>query len=180
MALAFFAFTGLLLNHPDWLSGKKPPPAKRSFSLATSEIAQLRESSEPARVLVHIGAETIALKGFDGNESVEGEFVGNELFVRMQGVRGTTFMTANLRSGAVDVTIESTSALAVLNELHRAERAGKSWRLVVDAVAVLLLMLSLVGYIIFLSMRGTRLRTAFALTLVSSLGLFLLYAYAVN
>jgi hypothetical protein len=68
----------------------------------------------------------------------------------------------------------------MLNELHRAERAGAGWRLAVDAIAVLLIALSLIGYLIFLSMRGTRLRSAIVLTIASTFGLYLVFALAVS
>jgi uncharacterized protein len=178
VALSFFAFTGLTLNHPDWL-GNRPDPVKQSFTLTTSEIAQLRATAEPAQALVKAAAEKIALKGQLG-EGVDGDVVGNELFVRMQGVRGTSFLSADLRTGAVDVTIEAASTLSVLNELHRAERAGKSWRWVVDVIAILLLALSLIGYLIFLSMRGARLRTAVLLTVGSTFGLWFVFVYSVG
>jgi hypothetical protein len=122
----------------------------------------------------------VELKGHIGNEGVQGDLVGDELFVRAQGVRGTTFLQANLRSGMVEVTTETESALSVLNELHRAERAGKSWRLAVDVIAIVLLVSSLIGYLIFLSMRGARLRTAVLLTIGSTFGMWLLFIYAVT
>jgi hypothetical protein len=68
----------------------------------------------------------------------------------------------------------------MLNELHRAERAGNSWRLVVDVIAIVLIVLSLVGYLIFLSIRGARLRTAILLTVGSVLGMGVIFLYAVS
>jgi hypothetical protein len=180
VALCFFSFTGLLLNHPDWFSGSKPDPIKQNFTLTANEIAQLRAATEPPRALISVAASKIALKEHVGDEGVDGDLVGDELFVRIQGVRGTTFLRADLRSGAVDVTIEAVSTLSMLNELHRAERAGKSWRLAVDVIAVVLLVLSLIGYLIFLSIRGTRLRSAILLTLGSTFGLWLVFIYAVS
>ena len=50
-----------------------------------------------------------------------------------------------------------------LNNLHRAEHAGPAWRFLVDAIAVVLIVLSIIGYAIFLSLRF-RLTTALALT----------------
>jgi hypothetical protein len=180
VALIFFSFTGLLLNHPEWFPGSPAKVVKENFTLTDGEIRQLRAAAVPSQALVSLAAKRIELKGgvSDGDEG--GELVGDELFMRMQGVRGETYLRADLGSGALEVRIETQPTLAILNELHRAERAGNGWRLAVDVIAVVLIVLSLVGYLIFLSMHGTRLRTAIALTLGSALGLSLLFVYAVN
>ena len=179
IALLFFAFTGLLLNHPEWFSGTPAKVVKQTFTLSADEIGQLRSASDPARVLVGLALAKTELRGELGEQDSEGSLVGNDMFVRMRGVRGSSFLRADLRSGALETTVESTSALTTLNELHRAERAGKSWRLAVDVLAVALMVLSVIGYCIFLSMRGSRLRTAILLTLGSTLGLGALFFYAV-
>ena len=65
--------------------------------------------------------------------------------------------------------------MAIFNGLHRGELAGAAWRLFIDAMGVVLILMSLVGYVLFLSLRF-RLRTALSLTalsLVAMGGLFL-------
>jgi uncharacterized protein len=180
VALCFFSFTGLLLNHPEWFSGSAPNVIKQNFTLSQSEIQQVRAATQPSRALVTLAASRSSLQGELKEGDADENVVGNELFVRMQGVRGTSFLRADLASGALEVTIETPSALSMLNELHRAERAGKSWRLTVDVIAIVLMALSLVGYLIFLSMYGTRLRTAILLTMGSALGMGLIFVFAVS
>jgi uncharacterized protein len=180
VALCFFSFTGLLLNHPEWFSGSPASIVKEKFTLAERELQQLRASAEPSRALAGMVAKRIALKGEVAEDEAEGNLVGDEVFVRLRGVRGVSYLRADRRSGAVEVTIETPSTISMLNELHRAERAGKSWQLAVDVIAVVLIVTSLIGYLIFLSMRGARLRTAVLLTLGSTLGLCLIFVYAVS
>ena len=69
-------------------------------------------------------------------------------------------------------------SLSVVNELHRGERAGKTWRWFIDAFAVVLVVLSIIGYLIFLSLRF-RLRTALVITAASALGVWGLFVLAV-
>ena len=109
----------------------------------------------------------------------DGDLAGRELFVRLQGVRGLTDLRAHLVSGEVTVVVEPASSASVLNELHRAERAGSAWRLLVDAIAILLIGLSVIGYLIFLSLRF-RLRTALMLTGASAVGLWATFVLAVR
>jgi len=180
IALCFFSLTGLLLNHPEWLSGSTREVDKHNFSLSESELEQLRATDKLSPMLIEFANRRVALKGSTGKDDVDADVVGDEVFLRTQGVRGESFLRANLRSGAIEVTVETAPTLSVLNELHRAERAGNGWRLAVDVIAIVLVAMSLVGYIIFLSMRGARLRTAVGLTLGSTLGLFLIFVYAVS
>jgi hypothetical protein len=76
------------------------------------------------------------------------------------------------------VIVEPAPTLSIVNELHRGERAGATWRWFIDAFAVLLVILSIVGYLIFLSLRF-RLRTALLLTAASTLGVWGVFVLAV-
>lgn len=175
LLLCFFAFTGLLLNHPDWLKGKAPAPIETKFKLDAEEMERVRYAAEPAEELALVAATKVAVRGtYTG-----GNQVGKEVFARLQGVRGLTDLRASLVTGSVEVVIEPAPTTSILNELHRAEHAGNAWRLAVDAIAILLILLSIVGYLIFLSMRF-RLRTALILTIASAAGVWCIFAIAVT
>lgn len=171
LALLFFAVTGILLNHPDALKVRVPPPAEKTLTLTPAEVASLKAAPQPAPVLVKIVAPRVRLKG----RLKDSEAVGDELFVRMQGVRGSSDLRADLAAGTVSVVVEAQHPIAVANALHRGELAASAWRLVIDIAAVVLIALSLVGYVLFLSLRF-RLRTALVLTglsLAAMLAVFL-------
>ena len=180
VALCFLAFTGLLLNHPEWVSGAPASVDSYSFALSGAEIAQLQSAKPRAQFLVESAKQRHLLKGELNVDEAEGDLVGNELFVRLQGIRGTSFLRADLATGKVEVTIESASKLSMLNELHRGERAGKHWRLTLDVMAVVIIALSLVGFAIFVSLNSSRIRTAVLLALSSTLCLGVIFAYAVT
>jgi uncharacterized protein len=174
LILCLFSVTGLLLNHPDWPLATAPQPIENTFELTQAELEMLGNADEPERLLIDIAAEKVTLRGSysGGNE------VGNEIFVRMQGVRGLSDLRANLVTGNVQVIVEPAAPVAILNELHRGERAGAPWRLLIDAIAILLIVLSIIGYLIFLSLKF-RLRTALVLTSASALALWGFFAAAV-
>jgi uncharacterized protein len=174
LILCFFSITGLLLNHPDWPLAKAPATIEAKFTLEPAELQQLNDAEEPEVLLVELAAKRVPVKG----EMTGGNQAGNEIFVRMQGVRGLTDLRAHLITGAVHAVIEPAPTLSILNELHRGERAGTSWRFLIDAIAVLLVVLSVIGYLIFLSLKF-RLRTALLLTAASALGLWGFFALAV-
>lgn len=167
LALCFFSITGLLLNHPDWSMGDAPAPVNTTFKLTADELAELQNADRPGETLARMASTHITVRGGYS----DGDQVGNEIFVRLQGVRGLTDLRASLYTGEVKAIIEPARAFSVLNELHRGERAGVQWRLLIDLIAILLILLSVIGYLIFLSLRY-RLRTALLLTAGSSLGLW--------
>lgn len=165
LLLCFFAFTGLVLNHPEWTTGKSAPPVETKFRLSPEELDAIRDAEEPAQKLVEIASKHTAIKGaFNA-----GDQVGRELFVKLRGVRGESDIRAHMPSGNVTTIVSSEPGLKLLNELHRGEHAGSTWRTVIDISAVVLIALSIIGYLIFFSLRF-RLRTALLLTAGSAIG----------
>lgn len=171
LALVFFAATGILLNHPNWPKVTPPALVESRFALTPQQVSRIRASAEPGRELAALAGAKLKLIG----AYREGDLVGDDLYVRLQGVRGTSDLRAHLETGQVEATVERQHLIAVINGLHRAEAAGAAWRFMVDVFGVVLIALSLIGYVLFLSLRF-RWRTALALTgasLIVMLGLFL-------
>ncbi len=54
----------------------------------------------------------------------------------------------------------------MIGDLHRGKNASVPWRAVIDVSAILVLALSIIGYVLFFSLRF-RLRTSLILTAVS-------------
>lgn len=172
LALLFFAATGILLNHPEWLAGPSPEPVETAFALSAEETASITAAADPARRLTEIAASHADLAG----AFRDGELVGADVFARLQGVSGLTDVRANLETGEGSAFVERAPPLTVLNELHRGEHAGHLWRLAIDIMGGVLIALSLLGYLIFLSLRF-RVRTALVLTAASFIlfgGMFVL------
>lgn len=174
LALIFFAATGILLNHPPDpdKANARAPPVPKTLKLSPDELKQLGDDkTAPAELARIVGRHEHLIGAFS-----DGQVSGRDLFVRLQGVRGTSDLVAHLDTGEVEVTVEPAGAVAVLNDLHRGERAGPAWRFAIDVIAVTLIAMSTLGYLIFLTLRF-RLTTALVLTGVSAVllvGLFML------
>jgi len=166
LTLMFFSVTGILLNHPEWFRGTRRAAEERVVTLAPAELAAALRAPAPAEALAAAVGRHTALRG--GFKS--GELLGDEASLRLEGVTGTTDVTIDLRDGRAEVAIERATAVAVLNDLHRGKNAGAAWAAVIDVSAVLVLGLSLLGYILFFSLRF-RLATSLKLTAVSLLAL---------
>ncbi len=170
IALLFFAATGILLNHPGLLSGEGKPLVEKTLTLSPDQIAKVKAAKEPGRALSEIVAETETLSGDYQN----GEMSGADVFVRMQGAKGSTDLRGNIETGLTTVTVERLTAVEVLNGLHRGELAGAAWRFWIDVIGGLLIVMSILGYILFFSLRF-RIRTALIVTglsLALMIGLF--------
>ena len=172
LALLFFSATGILLNHPNWLKVELPPLTETQITLTPQELAGLKAAPDAGRHLVKLVGPKAKLAGTFGN----GETAGPQVFVRMQGVRGSSDLVGDLQTGVVRVTVERQHPIAVLNGLHRGELATAPWRAIIDIAGGVLIFMAIVGYVLFFSLRF-RLRTALVLTggsLLAMVGVFAL------
>lgn len=174
LALIFFAATGLLLDHPDWLQGRAPRERVATARLAPVELAQALRAPDPDRALAAAAARRLPLLGAYKDGSTD----DGQALVRLEGARGTTDLTIDTATGAVRAAVQPATLANIVGELHRGRAAGGAWRWVIDLSAVVILLLSLVGYVLFFSLRF-RLRTSLALTAASLLAMGLVYALAV-
>ncbi|WP_122523213.1 PepSY-associated TM helix domain-containing protein [Pannonibacter phragmitetus] len=172
VALMFFSATGILLNHPEWFA-EDAEPEIATITLSPERLAAVRTAADIPRALVEAIEDEISLRGAVSDAYVEGDSVT----IRMQGVKGSSDIFADLQSGTAEIGIQRAGVVTILNELHRGVMSGTVWRLFIDIVAGLILALSLVGYLLFFSLRF-RLRTSIALTTLSiaaMVGLFVTF-----
>lgn len=104
-----------------------------------------------------------------------GDVDGDEAFLRYEGVTGNTSITLQLKSGAAAASMQRADAVTIINDLHRGKNAGKAWKLVIDIVAALFLVLSLIGYILFFSLRQTQTLALTGISLAALFGIFFLF-----
>ena len=173
LALIFFAGTGLLLNHPDWLQVRVPAPRDSHARLEPEALTAALRAPEPDRALAAAAGRRTPLLGAYKDASVDGQ----AHLIRLEGARGSTDLTVDARTGAVDAVVQRATAVNVVEELHRGRAAGSAWRWVIDVSAVVILLLSVVGYVLFFSLRF-RLRTSLLLTAASLLALLAVFVFA--
>ena len=97
--------------------------------------------------------------------------------IRLDGVSGSTDATVDLNTGKAQVTIQKADPVTIVQDLHKGKNSGAAWKLLIDVSAVVILALSLVGYVLFFSLRF-RLRMALILTGLSAavlVGLFVFF-----
>lgn len=153
--LLFFSITGILLNHPAWLAAPAPAAAQTPFQLSPSELIALRGDKERGTAAVALLRERLGLRG----DVTSTDLLGNLLFVRLRGARGSSDLQLDLQSGRGSASTEAFSSVALLKELHRGEQEGPEWRALIDISGFLLAATALLGLLIYFSLRF-RLRTA--------------------
>ena len=156
--LLFFAITGILLNHPTWVAGEAPLPIQKPFQLTPTELAPIKAASEPGRALAEMMRDRLGLRG----DVTNADKMGNQVFLRMRGARGSSDVQFDLQSGRGSASIENFSAATTFKERHRGEVAGAVWRALIDISGALLALTALLGLMIYFALRF-RLRTALIL-----------------
>jgi uncharacterized protein len=159
LALLFFAATGVLLNHPEWMPAREAADLQH-FSLDADALARVSAAGEGERAGVL--AEAVASRADIVGAFASGEVIDREALLRFESVRGASTAIVDLSTGAVELEVQRADALAVLNDLHRGKNAGAAWKLLIDVVGALTIALSLLGFVIFFSLRF-RLITSMAL-----------------
>ena len=161
LALIFFSATGLLLDHPDWLAGRGQERESK-LVIPAATLAQARGRHDPNAALAAYVAGKVTLVGAYRSAEVD----DGQANLRFEGVKGSSTVVVDLASGQADVTVERATALTVIGDLHRSKNASIAWRAVIDITAVLVCLMSLIGYVLFFSLRF-RLRTSLILTAAS-------------
>lgn len=174
LTLIFFALTGLFLNHPDWFRGNKTRTESLRVTLPSQEMAAILKTPSHSQALIHaISQHTDALRGvFKSDDTID-----DEAHIHLEGVTGKTDIITNLKSGLTEITVEKATLTSIIQDLHRGKNSGQAWRLLIDITAIIVLTLSLIGYVIFFSIR-LRLATSLALTAFSCVlfvGIFFIF-----
>lgn len=172
MALMFFSATGLLLNHPEWFKTEsQAKPSEIKLTLSAGELAKVRSAKDPGRVLAEIvGRRTRLLGAYQSGEVIDGEAQ-----LRTEGVNGASDILVDMETGKAEVSTQRAQLVTTLNDLHRGKNAGPAWKLIIDASAIVVMALSLIGYVLFFSLRF-RLRTGLILTGISLAALLAVFA----
>lgn len=174
LALIFFSATGILLNHPEWLGEEEADPVAVTAQLPPAALKAALASADPGAALGLLAAERMKLMGAYSSADIG----GGEAFLRFESVKGSSDVSVDLKSGAARGRVRAADMLTVLDDLHRGKNVGATWRWVIDLAGVIVLLLSLVGYVLFFTLRF-RLRVGLALTAISLAAMVAIFVFFV-
>jgi uncharacterized protein len=168
----FFAVTGFMLNHEEWFG------LDNSWS-STSEAAippSLLSARDKLALVEYLRANCSvggAVEPFDW-PSVEDP--QEPLHLAFKSPRGQTDIDIALSDGKAAIAVETNGVGALLMNLHRAKHAGPAWRLVTDATALLVLLASVSGFVLWYSL--PKRRTLGLIGLVASVVMVCVFYFA--
>ncbi len=148
MVVLFFSVTGLTLNHPTWsfggdseitVEGTMPTDWQGGATVDRLATAEFLRAEHNLRGSV---------SEFDSTEA------DTSLTFKGPGYSADAFI--DNETGAYDVLIVSAGPLGVANDLHKGRDSASSWRWLVDASAILLILISFSGLILQLYLRRRR------------------------
>lgn len=173
LVLIFFSITGLFLNHPNWFEPAKTEESTK-ITLPASILERIKQQENPSNTILDYVRQ---------NQSVVGryqssEVIDNEVMIHLESPAGATDIWVTLDNGQAEITQKPASTISLINDLHRGKNSGTAWSLLIDISAILIVALSLAGFILFLSIK-TRLVTHLVLTATSLIVLMFLIWSAV-
>lgn len=161
IVLFFFALTGLFLNHPAWFEST-PEEQPIILQLPQQLQKQLLEQENPSTALLdYVRGQHDLIGRYQSSEVMD-----QEVMIRLESPAGSTDIWAMLDSGEVEVTAKPASTVSLISDLHKGKNTGTAWSWLIDISAIVILLLSVAGYILFLSIKS-RLITHLLLTAIS-------------
>ena len=168
LVVLFFGITGLTLNHPQWtlgdaaerttFTGTLPAdfdPTSNDYLLSVSEY--LRDQHDVGGSISEFG-----VSGTDGTLSYKAAGYAADVF----------FDTA---TGEYELVVNQQGFVGVMNDLHKGRDTSSSWSWVIDASAILLVVVSLTGLGIQLFQRKRRTRALIIAAIATVASVVLLY-----
>ena len=171
LTLLFFSVTGLLLNHPEWFEPAKTEQTTQLI-LPESILKSIKQQENPSdTILNYVRQQQNVVGRYQSSEVMD-----NEVMIRLESPAGATDIWVMADTGETEITQKPASTVSMLNDLHRGKNSGLAWSWLIDISAIIVIALSLFGYILFLSIK-TRLVTHLVLT-AASLALIILLIWS--
>ncbi len=165
LLLAFFAITGITLNHASELAAEPVVTARTLESLPDlplDEAGMIADSPELAQFL----RREFGLR----RELATLEASADGLLVDYRAPGRSAFVEIDVFNGRAAFELTDFGVIALLNDLHKARDTDVIWKWLVDASGVLIVVFSLAGFVLLLPSQSRLKRV----TLASLLGVGLL------
>ena len=162
LIVAFFAFTGLTLNHPTWSLGS----TSTDIEDGTVPAGAIDGTTVDYLAISEYARTTFGVSGHVTDYGTQGD-IGT---IDYAGPGYSANVTFSLADGTLTASTTQSDLLAVLNDVHKGRDTDSSWGWVIDVSAILLLVITLTGVGIQVLQRKRRrsgLLTAGALSILT-------------
>lgn len=137
LLVAFFALTGLTLNHPTWSLGSTSTVTE----VGTVPAAALASGTVDYLAISEYARTTFGVAGHVTDYGVEGS-TGH---IDYAGPGYSASVTFSLTTSKLTSTATQSDLLAILDDVHKGRDTNGSWSWVIDASAGLLLLVTVTG-----------------------------------
>jgi hypothetical protein len=151
LGFSFFAVTGLMLNHEDWFGLHGDDGAIRTVDEQVTLPAEVLHEPDRLAVVEQLRKKCAISAPVD---SFEADADNISVVFEGPGLRATAVITRE--SGQAQVTKMIGSLPALLADLHKGVGAGPWRKALSDAIAILLLIATVTGLILWLSLPNRR------------------------
>jgi hypothetical protein len=172
-ALLFFAVTGVTLNHTEWIEGKQiVEQVQGSVNLVWVDTAA--ERVDELQIVEHLRnshAIRAGLSGFIIDDS--------ECAISFKGPGYNADGFVDRSTGAYAMTITKSGVVALMNDLHKGRDTGGAWSWLIDVSAVLMILVSLTGFLMIFFLKKKRLNGV-VIALLGGIAMVVVYYMFVN
>jgi uncharacterized protein len=159
----FFAVTGLTLNHADKFSGEMQTK-QRKGELNPNWVNMSDTAKLPKQEIVSWLHGNLGLSGALSDFRIDDAQIG----ISFKGPGYAADIFIDRSTGKFDLNETRAGFVALINDLHKARDTGHGWSVFVDVCALLLVLVSLTGFVLILFLKKKRIS---GLTVAAS-GLF--------
>jgi hypothetical protein len=145
--MLFFAVTGFTVNHEDWFGATTP----RVRNVSGTTPVEWVTAEDKLRIVEHLRSAmgvSGAMTDFETND--------DNYHVVFKGPGRVCEATIARQDGKTDGEIKTFGLAGRINDLHRGRDAGEAWRWVIDASALLIVLASVTGLILWLALPKRR------------------------
>jgi hypothetical protein len=164
LVLLLFGLTGFTINHEEWFGATRP----RVTDAEGTTPAALLASADALLIVEHLRS-TWKISGAMTDYDASGEKVS----VSFKEPGQLWEFEIEKSTGRTRAHGEAYNFTAVINNLHRGRYAGPAWRWVIDVSALLIVLASVTGLVLFLALPRRRMLglAAFAVGVLATLGI---------
>lgn len=149
-ALLFFAVTGITLNHTSWIEGQQR--VEQVAGQLTLDWVAGSATIDKLQIVEY-------LRNTHGIKARVNDFLmdDSECSVSFKGPGYAADAFVDRTTGSYELTVTKSGAVAIINDLHKGRDTGSAWVWLIDISAVLMILVSLSGFLMIFFLKNKRL-----------------------
>ncbi len=168
--LFFFAITGLTLNHTEWFADQQKSTSDKG-EIPLSWINTPDTNHIKKLDIVEFLRKKHALKGALSDFIID----ENQITIAFSGPAYSADFFIEKETGKYDLSVTESGFFALINDLHKGRDSGKTWSVLIDISAILMMLVSITGLIMMFFLKKKRL-AGFIIAIIGLVLSYLFYA----